>query len=294
MPPAQEVDQAKAQFETFKASKSAKSIPVLQWRKKQSKEIDAAVLKALKEEDREFCERAQTGLFEGFKVEIRSKLAKTLRSGPRVRSAREHALIVFEKSDEVVFLDWKAELFELWRSEQLSPKVAVLSAAWAMHQSAKNLTAPKLTKTEAQRSTLRSDSASKPADRVDCSVFGRSEVRSAQAFEVQVLLHRRDDLIKAARLAQRKEQGVNRRGFASLTASIPRGATVDLLMESESFIIQNPLQEAIWHGAPVCIPFTLELPSEPTEASAMSRLHVSLDGTPSANWNSLFGSRPRC
>jgi hypothetical protein len=73
---AQEVDHAKAQLEKFKASKSAKSIPVLQWRKKFKENIDAAVLQALEREDREFCEGAQTGLLEDFKVVIRSKLAE--------------------------------------------------------------------------------------------------------------------------------------------------------------------------------------------------------------------------
>jgi TIR domain len=72
---AQEVDHAKALLKTFEACKSARSIGVLQWRKKESKEkIDAAVLQALEEEDREFCEGAQTGGLENFKVEIRSKL----------------------------------------------------------------------------------------------------------------------------------------------------------------------------------------------------------------------------
>jgi hypothetical protein len=73
---AEEVDHAKAQLETFKSRKSGKSFPVLQWRKKFKENIDAAVLQALEREDREFCEGAQTGLLEDFKVQIRSKLAE--------------------------------------------------------------------------------------------------------------------------------------------------------------------------------------------------------------------------
>jgi hypothetical protein len=167
---------------------------------------------------------------------------------------------------------------------KLRPTAETLSAIWAMCQSPANLAASGLAKPETSWGTLRStrttDTVGEPSDPVDCSVFTRSEVRSSETFEVQVLLHRRDDLIKAARLAQSKEQGVNRRGFASLTASIPRGATVDLFMESGSFIIQDPVQEVIWEGCPVCIPFTFELPSEPTEGSPKSLLHVSVDGTP--------------
>jgi hypothetical protein len=73
---AQEVDEAKAQLTTFKARMSGQSVPVLQWRKKFKQSIDTAILKALEEDDRGFCEGAQTGLLEDFKVEIRSKLAK--------------------------------------------------------------------------------------------------------------------------------------------------------------------------------------------------------------------------
>jgi hypothetical protein len=74
---AREVNHAKAQLETFKAGKSGKSNPALQWRKKfEDNNIDAAVLKEFKEEDRQFCEGAQTGLLEDFKVQIRSKLAE--------------------------------------------------------------------------------------------------------------------------------------------------------------------------------------------------------------------------
>src|SRR5262249_55009310 len=80
---AQEVDHAKAQLGTFETRKSAKSIPILQWRKKESKEkIDAVALEELEDEDREFCEGAQTGLLEDFKVVVRSKLAE-------IKAARE-------------------------------------------------------------------------------------------------------------------------------------------------------------------------------------------------------------
>jgi hypothetical protein len=74
---AREVNHAKAQLETFNASTSGKSIDVLQWRKRfeeNNVDADAAVLKKLKQEHREFCEEAQTGGLEKFKVEIRSKL----------------------------------------------------------------------------------------------------------------------------------------------------------------------------------------------------------------------------
>jgi len=84
---AQEVDHAKAQLETFEACKSGKSIPVFQWRKKFKENIDAAVLKALEPEDREFCEGAQSGLLEDFKVAIRSKLAEELE---KIKAAQEN------------------------------------------------------------------------------------------------------------------------------------------------------------------------------------------------------------
>jgi hypothetical protein len=74
---AREANHAKAQLETFEARKSGKSIPVLQWRKKfEDNDIDAAALEKLKEEDRQFCEGAQTGLLEHFKVAIRRELTK--------------------------------------------------------------------------------------------------------------------------------------------------------------------------------------------------------------------------
>ena len=70
------LDHAKAEFESVAARKS---IRVLQWRKKlPDLKKDLALLKALDEADRRFCEgeNVQTGLLEDFKVAIRDKLEK--------------------------------------------------------------------------------------------------------------------------------------------------------------------------------------------------------------------------
>ena len=70
------LDHAKAEFKSVAARKS---IRVLQWRKKlPDLKKDLALLKALDEADRKFCEgeNVQTGLLEDFKVAIRDKLEK--------------------------------------------------------------------------------------------------------------------------------------------------------------------------------------------------------------------------
>lgn len=80
------VDHAKKQLEVVKTRRSNRAISILQWRKRPKERIDAAILQALEEEDRAFCEGAcvQTGLLEDFKVAIRSKLQelKAAQNGP--------------------------------------------------------------------------------------------------------------------------------------------------------------------------------------------------------------------
>jgi TIR domain len=95
---AHEVNHAKAQLETFETGKSGKPIDVLQWRKKfEENNIDWAVLKELKQEDREFCEGAQTGLLEHFKVEIRRNLGAKL---AKIKAAQERPSAPPSPSDQ--------------------------------------------------------------------------------------------------------------------------------------------------------------------------------------------------
>ncbi len=74
-----DMDRAKSQLNTVKAQGS---VSILQWRKKNPK-FDSAMLASLDQDDREFCEGAQTGLLEDFKVMIREKLEQIKNPGPK-------------------------------------------------------------------------------------------------------------------------------------------------------------------------------------------------------------------
>jgi hypothetical protein len=122
----EETDHAKAQFKALEPCTSSKSIPVLQWRVKYNGKIDAAVLRGLEPDDRDFCEGAQTGSLEEFKVTIRTELERRKKaplgppppppSEPYIyitadvpdlrlarelqRTAREHAVVVIMAEEQ--------------------------------------------------------------------------------------------------------------------------------------------------------------------------------------------------
>jgi hypothetical protein len=156
-----------------------------------------------------------------------------------------------------------------------------LANLWAAYQSESNIADANVGAPSAPWGTLQStrteNSDDQLRDLVDCSVFASPEIRSFQKFTIQVLLHERGELIRAARMAQGNDGCTNRRGFASLATQIPRGSIVEVFAESDYFSIIDPLQQVRWDGLPVCVPITFELLSKPGVVLALSRLYVSLN-----------------
>lgn len=66
----------------------------------------------------------------------------------------------------------------------------------------------------------------------------------------QVHLHLNKDFPKVWPAALRIDPTANRRGSESLTRRIARGATVDLFLEGDDFIITEPERQLRWEGTP--------------------------------------------
>ncbi len=94
------LDRAKLQFQKFSLEYGPNHI--LQWRKtlpkskaNSSLDVDLAILNSLDEEDRRFCEGAQTGSFEEFKLQVRSQLERGNTTGER-----PYLYLTFDRSNE--------------------------------------------------------------------------------------------------------------------------------------------------------------------------------------------------
>jgi len=92
------LDRARKQFE--KCELTFKPNQIFQWRKTLPKsklgsgiDFESAALNAQNDQDRRFCEGAQTGSFEEFKLQVRSRLEKTVGDRP-------YLYLTFDRSNE--------------------------------------------------------------------------------------------------------------------------------------------------------------------------------------------------
>jgi TIR domain len=96
---------------------------------------------------------------------------------------------------------------------------------------------------------------------------------------IQVLLHRREDLMAAARLASDLDKGANRRQVETLQAKIVRGAEIDLFLDCPDLMIDKPTASLVWTGNPERAVFEVELAHD-VASTVMAKVFLSIDGMP--------------
>ena len=96
----------------------------------------------------------------------------------------------------------------------------------------------------------------------------------------QVHLHLNKDFPKVWPAALRIDPTANRRGSESLTRRIARGATVDLFLEGDDFIITEPERQLRWEGTPAIEVFEVKARNNLASDSIRRIVCVSVDDFP--------------
>lgn len=91
-------------------------------------------------------------------------------------------------------------------------------------------------------------------------------------------MHLKRDIIRAARLASTLNTRSNRVASSTLDIAIVRGARIDLLLESESLIIEQAYQELIWLGEPTDAKFFVTISPNNTDPTISATLFIGFDG----------------
>lgn len=119
-------------------------------------------------------------------------------------------------------------------------------------------------------------SALPPGDLVDCSVFAPGRIEQHKRFVIQVLLHRKEDLTRAARMASSRDPAANRRHAETLEFPLQRGAEIDLFIECADLSFEGTTAVMTWDGTPQQAAFEAEILG-PARAIRPT-VHMSVDG----------------
>jgi hypothetical protein len=115
---------------------------------------------------------------------------------------------------------------------------------------------------------------------VDCSVFAPPKVYRGQDFLIQVFLHKRSDLVKAARLARNIDKDANRRGFSPLSVEVERGSTVEVFLESPELEVREPYRSRVWDGKPLHFIYSVRVFANTSLGSILPVVHIAINGVP--------------
>jgi hypothetical protein len=115
-------------------------------------------------------------------------------------------------------------------------------------------------------------------DNVECSVFAPARPARGDSILIQALLHRAEQLFAAIEIATKNDVSANRKGVATLSTKIKRGALIQLFLEIPRLNIEMPFQEVTWRGEPVRVAYSVDIPSTTPLGACLGTLHVIVGG----------------
>ena len=93
-------------------------------------------------------------------------------------------------------------------------------------------------------------------DWVNVSPFAPERAAAGDTILVQVLFHRIEDATVAAGLATEVDPDAERQGVQTLDIRVPRGDRLDVRLEADDVIFDEPMQSLVWQGRPHSIQFS--------------------------------------
>jgi uncharacterized protein YjbI with pentapeptide repeats len=117
---------------------------------------------------------------------------------------------------------------------------------------------------------------------VICSVFAPPVVFESQEFDIQVMLHLKQQLLAAVREAAGHDSPARRRAYGILEARLSRGDEITLYLDSSDLVVTDPIATATWWGELRNVRFRVRSASQLKATLIQGTVHLYLAEIPIA------------
>jgi TIR domain len=122
--------------------------------------------------------------------------------------------------------------------------------------------------------------ATRPGDRVECSVFAPPMVSPGSAFLVQVFAHISGRTREAMRRAREFDADSVRRGIKTLESSVSRGTKLAFCLTMPGLHVDDPVQSMLWTGTTESVQFGVLVPEQCRPGGVVGTVTISQDWIP--------------
>jgi hypothetical protein len=113
-----------------------------------------------------------------------------------------------------------------------------------------------------------------------CSVFSRPQATAGARFPLYVFVHKKEDLLLAAKEAMKRDPTSRRRAFETLKTKLTNGQALTFFLDSQDLLVDAPIAHLIWTGDPQVTTFDVSIPFHTTKAVVKGIVFVSVDDVP--------------
>jgi hypothetical protein len=122
--------------------------------------------------------------------------------------------------------------------------------------------------------------ATRPGDRVECSVFAPPVVSPGSAFLIQVFAHISGRAREAMRRAREFDADSARRAIKTLESSVSRGTRLAFCLTMPDLRVDGPMQSMVWWGTTESVQFGVSVPKRCRPGGVMGTITISQDSIP--------------
>lgn len=122
--------------------------------------------------------------------------------------------------------------------------------------------------------------ATRPGDRVECSVFAPPMVSPGSAFLIQAFAHIPGQAREATRRATEFDADSARRAIKTLESSVPRGTKLAFCLTVPGLQVDDPVQSMVWSGATESVQFGVSVPRRCRLGGVVGTVTISQDWIP--------------
>ena len=122
--------------------------------------------------------------------------------------------------------------------------------------------------------------ATRPGNRVECSVFAPPVVSPGSAFLIQVFAHISGRAHEAMRRAREFDADSARRAIKTLESSVSRGTRLAFCLTMPGLRVDDPMQSMVWWGTTESVQFGVSVPKRRRASGVMGTITISQDSIP--------------
>jgi tetratricopeptide (TPR) repeat protein len=122
--------------------------------------------------------------------------------------------------------------------------------------------------------------ATRPGDRVECSVFAPMAVPPGWVCLIQVFAHMPDQASEAMSRAREFDADSARRAIKTLESSVPRGTKLAFCLTMPGLQVDDPVQSMVWWGTTESVQFGVSVPEQCPPGGVVGTITISQDWVP--------------